>query len=68
MPSDDTSDEEKEFVFGEDWTLPEVIAISLSPSGRKCCFLINAPCSSLYLATCSLDSHWLSVSTKKYVV
>ena len=44
-------------------TLPDVIAIGLSLSGRKCCFL-NAPCSSLYLTTCTLGDYWVSVLTR----
>ena len=44
--------------------MPDVIAIGLSLSGRKCCFLTNAPCSSLYLATCTLGGRF----DKKYVV
>ena len=55
----DTSDEEK-----ETGCLPDVIAIGLSLSGRKCCFQTNAPCSNLYLATCTLSGHWVSVLTK----
>ena len=34
---------------------PDIIAIEHSQSGRKCCFLLNGSCSSLYLAT--LGSH-----------
>ena len=30
----------------------------------KCCLETNAPCSSLYLATCTLGCHWESVLTR----
>ena len=44
--------------------LPDVIAVGLSLSGRKCYFLTNASCSNLHLATCRLGGHWVSVLTR----
>ena len=41
-----------------------VIAFELSLNGRKCCFLMNAPCSSLYLTTCTLGGHQVSILTR----
>ena len=45
----DTSDGKK------DWAVSDVITIELLLNGRKCC---------LYLATCILGSHWVSILTR----
>ena len=31
---------------------------------RKCCFMTNVPCSSLYLVKCALGGHWVNVLTR----
>ena len=55
----DTSDEEKETGLCQTSS-----PLDSRWVGRKCCFLMNAPYSSLYLTTCTLSDHSVRVLTR----